>query len=56
LEQLQRAPRAALLAARSVIARQRGDAATADALVRQAQKLDADASAWAIERATKPPL
>ncbi|MCX6896545.1 MAG: hypothetical protein NTZ16_13825, partial [Verrucomicrobia bacterium] len=55
LKQLQRAPRAAPLAARSVIARTRGDVATADALARQAAALDPAATAWAIERATKPP-
>jgi Flp pilus assembly protein TadD len=55
LERLQRTPRAATLAARSVIERRRGDARQADALEHQARQLDADATAWAIERATKSP-
>ena len=56
LEQLQRAPCAAPLAARSVIERKRGNINQADTLARQANRLDAAAAAWAIERATKPPL
>ncbi len=45
-------PNAVVLAIRSVLARQRGDAAQADALERQARALDPDAAAWAIGRAT----
>jgi len=43
------------LAIRSVIARQRGDAARAAALEQQARALDPAAAAWAIERATNKP-
>jgi tetratricopeptide (TPR) repeat protein len=55
LEKLQRTPRTATLAARSIIARRRGDARHADALEQQASQLDPAAAAWAIERATKSP-
>jgi tetratricopeptide (TPR) repeat protein len=55
LEKLQRTPRAATLAARSIIARRRGDPRHADALEQQASQLDPAAAAWAIERATKSP-
>ena len=39
------------LAIRSVLARQRGNAAQAGALEQQARALDPDAAAWAIQRA-----
>jgi Flp pilus assembly protein TadD len=55
LEKLQRTPRAATLAARSVIERRRGDTRHADALEQQARQLDPAAAAWAIERATTSP-
>jgi hypothetical protein len=51
LEKQEKGPNAVVLAIRSVIARQRGDAAQAGALERQARALDPDAAAWAIERA-----
>jgi Tfp pilus assembly protein PilF len=41
------------LAIRSVLSRKRGDSAQADALEQKARGLDADATAWAIGRATK---
>ena len=44
-------PNAMVLALRSVLARQRGNAAQAGALERQARALDPDAAAWAIQRA-----
>lgn len=53
LEKLQRTPRAATLAARSAIARRRGDTRRADALEQQARQLDPAAAAWAVERAAK---
>ncbi len=52
LEKLEKGPNAVVLAIRSVMARQRGDAGQAGALERQARALDPDAAAWAIERAT----
>jgi Tfp pilus assembly protein PilF/4-amino-4-deoxy-L-arabinose transferase-like glycosyltransferase len=52
LEKLEKRPNPVALAIRSVLARQRDDAAQADALERQARALDPDAAAWAIERAT----
>ena len=52
LEKLEGRPDAMALAIRSVLARQRGDAAQAGALERQARALDAAAAAWAIEHAT----
>ena len=55
LDQLQRTPRAASLAARSTIDRRRGDNQHADALEQQARQLDPAATAWAIERATQSP-
>ena len=55
LEQLQRTPRAATLAARSVIERRRGDARRAEALEQQARRLDPAAADWALERATQSP-
>jgi Tfp pilus assembly protein PilF len=51
-EKQEKRPNAVVLAIRSVLARQRGDAAQAGALERQARALDPDAAAWAIERAT----
>jgi tetratricopeptide (TPR) repeat protein len=50
-EKLEKGPNAVVLAIRSVLARQRGNAAQAGALERQARALDPDAAAWAIERA-----
>ena len=55
LEKLQSTPRAATLAARSAVERRRGDTRHADALEQQARQLDPQATAWAIERATKSP-
>jgi Tfp pilus assembly protein PilF len=52
LDKLEKGPNAVVLAIRSVLARQRGDAAQAGAFERQARALDPDAAAWAIERAT----
>jgi Tfp pilus assembly protein PilF len=52
LEKQEKSPNAADLAIRSVLARERGDAAQAGALERQARALDPDATAWAIGRAT----
>jgi len=49
----EKGPNAMALAIRSVIARQRGDAAQAAVLEQQARALDSAAAAWAIERATK---
>jgi len=51
-EKQEKGPNAVVLGIRSVLARQRGDAAQAGALERQARALDPDAAAWAIERAT----
>jgi len=51
-EKQKKEPNAVVLAIRSVLARQRGDAAQAGAFERQARALDPDAAAWAIERAT----
>jgi Flp pilus assembly protein TadD len=51
LDRVERSADAAALATRSVLARLRGDAIRADALEQQARRLDADATAWAIERA-----
>jgi tetratricopeptide (TPR) repeat protein len=51
LDKLEKRPDAMVLAIRSVIARQRGDAAQAVALEQQARTLDPAAAAWAIERA-----
>jgi hypothetical protein len=51
-EKLEQGPNAVVLAIRSVLARERGDAAQAGALERQARALDPDAAAWAIGRAT----
>jgi tetratricopeptide (TPR) repeat protein len=51
LDRVERRADAAALATRSVLARLRGDAIRADALEQQARRLDADATAWAIERA-----
>ena len=53
LEKYDPKPNAAALALRSILARKRGDALQADALERKARTLDAEASAWAIEKATK---
>jgi Tfp pilus assembly protein PilF len=53
LEKLENGPNAMVLALRSVLAREHGDAAQSAALERQAHALDADATAWAIERASK---
>ncbi|HOX55474.1 MAG TPA: tetratricopeptide repeat protein [Candidatus Paceibacterota bacterium] len=55
LEKLQPKPSAATLAARATIERRRGDTQRAEALEQQARQLDPEATAWAIERATKPP-
>jgi len=55
LERRQPTPRAATLAARSVIERRRGDPRHADALEQQARQLDPAATAWALERAAKSP-
>ncbi|MCX6925948.1 MAG: tetratricopeptide repeat protein, partial [Verrucomicrobia bacterium] len=55
LERLQRAPRAATLAARSAIERRRGDIRHADALEQQARQLDPATTEWAIERANQSP-
>jgi len=55
LEKLQPAPQAAILAIRSVLERRRGNDRQADALEQQARVLDSEATAWAIERATKGP-
>jgi predicted Zn-dependent protease len=52
LDKLEKGPNAVVLAIRSVLARQHGDAAQAGALERQARALDPDAAAWAIGRAT----
>ncbi len=51
-EKQEKRPNAVVLGIRSVLARQRGDAAQAGALERQARALDPEAAAWAIERAT----
>jgi len=56
LEKQEKGPNAMVLAIRSVLARQRGDAAQATALERQARALDADAAAWAITQATEKPM
>jgi hypothetical protein len=40
------------LSLRSLLARQHGDAAQADALEQQARRLDPSATIWAIEKAT----
>jgi thioredoxin-like negative regulator of GroEL len=53
LDKLNGAPEAATLAARSVIARRRGNSQQADALEHEASALDANAARWAIEQATK---
>ncbi len=55
LMKLQRTSRPTTLAARSAIARRRGNTSEADALEQQARQLDAAATAWALERATKLP-
>ena len=55
LEKLQPAPQATVLASRSVLERRRGNDRLADALEQQARALDSEATAWAIERATKGP-
>jgi Tfp pilus assembly protein PilF len=52
LEKQEKGPNAVVLAIRSVLARQRGNAAQAGALERQARALDPDAAAWAIQRAS----
>jgi Flp pilus assembly protein TadD len=52
LDKQEQGPNAVALAIRSVLARERGDAAQARALERQARALDPDAAAWAMERAT----
>lgn len=57
LDQLAALPQgrdATLLATYSVLERRRGNAQQADALEREARALDPNATAWAIERATKP--
>ena len=54
LDQLNKAPTAATLAARSVIARQQKNPSRADALEKQAKSLDAKTAAWAIQQATSP--
>jgi Flp pilus assembly protein TadD len=46
-------PNAVVLAIRSVLARERGNAAQAGALEQQARALDPEAAAWAIERASQ---
>jgi tetratricopeptide (TPR) repeat protein len=51
LEKLDQHPNPVALAIRSVLARERGNAAQADALERQARALDPAAAAWAIARA-----
>jgi Tfp pilus assembly protein PilF len=48
LEKLEKGPNAVVLAIRSVLARQRGDAAQADALERRARALDPVAAEWAV--------
>ena len=55
LEKLQPTPQATVLATRSVLERRRGNDRLADALEQQARVLDSEATAWAIERATKGP-
>jgi len=55
LEKLQPAPQATVLATRSVLERRRGNDRLADTLEQQARVLDSEATAWAIERATKGP-
>jgi Flp pilus assembly protein TadD len=52
LAKLEHHPNALALALRSVLARERGDAAKAGALEQQARALDQAAAEWAIERAT----
>jgi tetratricopeptide (TPR) repeat protein len=52
LDKQKKSPNAVILAIRSVLARERGNAAQAGALERQARALDPEAAAWAIERAT----
>jgi tetratricopeptide (TPR) repeat protein len=52
LDKLNGAPESATLAARSVIARRRGNSQQADALEHEANALDANAVRWAIEQAT----
>jgi hypothetical protein len=44
---------AASLALRSVLVRKRGDLAKADTLEQNARRLDAEATSWAIQRATE---
>ena len=53
LDKLNGAPEAATLAARSVIARRRGNSQQADELEHKANALDANAVRWAIEQSTK---
>ncbi len=53
LDKLNGAPEAAALAARSVIARRRGNSQQADALEHEASALDANAVRWAIEQTPK---
>jgi 4-amino-4-deoxy-L-arabinose transferase-like glycosyltransferase len=52
LEKLEKKPDAVVVAIRSVIARERGNAAQAIELEKKACELDLDAATWAIERAT----
>lgn len=54
LDQLNGAPKAETLGARSVIERRRGDSRLADELEQKARALDAATAAWAIGRATEP--
>jgi Tfp pilus assembly protein PilF len=54
LEKLGKGPNAMVLALRSVLAREHGDAAQAAALESQARALDPAAAGWAIEHATTP--
>jgi predicted Zn-dependent protease len=54
LAKLQPEPSAAAVAVRSVIERRRGHIPEADALEQKARTRDSDATAWAIEQATKP--
>ncbi len=52
LDKLEKGPNVVALAIRSVLARDRGDAAKAVELERQACELDLDTATWAIERAS----
>jgi len=52
LDKLEKGPNVVALAIRSVLARDRGEAAKAVELERQARELDMNTAKWAIERAS----